>query len=78
MMERRLVVVNGLTGQETQVKVTEGATTADVLRQLGLENYRLARVRDRRVLDGQSDVSRAAENGERLFAFAPMVVGGRR
>lgn len=75
MITKTLIVVNGLTGQETPVRVEEGATPADILNQLGLPNYQLATVRNRQVLQPGSDVSRAVEDHGRLFAFAPMVVG---
>jgi len=77
MITKMLIVVNGLTGHETPVKVDEGATPANILSKLGLPNYQLARVKDRQVLSRNSDVSNLVENRERLFAFAPMSVGGR-
>jgi hypothetical protein len=45
---------------------------------LGLDNYQLARVTDRQVLPQDHDVTRSVQSGERLFAFAPMVVGGEQ
>jgi len=76
MITKTLIVVNGMTGQESPVQVEEGATPPDILRQLGLPNYQLARVRNRQVLQPRCDVARVVGDGERLFAFAPMVVGG--
>lgn len=78
MIQKTLFIVNGLTGQETPVRVEEGATPANVLNKLGLPNYQLARVKDRRVLQTGRDVSHTVEDGERLFAFAPMAVGESR
>lgn len=78
MIEKTLFIVNGLTGQETPMLVEEGAAPSDILKQLGLPNYQLARVKDRRVLQRGRDVSRTVENGERLFAFAPIEVGGAK
>lgn len=75
MIEKTVFVVNGMTGQETLVKVQEGATPEHILKQLGLPNYQLARVSDRQVLKARTDISRTVQNGQRLFAFAPMVVG---
>jgi sulfur carrier protein ThiS len=78
MTEKRLVIVNGMTGQETPVKVAEGATPADILGKLGLADCQLARIKDRQVLQPQSDLVRSVENGERMFAFSRMEVGGGR
>jgi len=75
MFTKTLIIVNGMTGQETPIRVEEGATPADILNQLGLPNYQLATVRNRQVLQPGSDVSRTIDDRERLFAFAPMVVG---
>lgn len=75
MITKTLIVVNGMTGQEARVRVQEGATPADILKQLGLPNYQLARVSDRQVLKARTDISRTVQDGQRLFAFAPMVVG---
>jgi sulfur carrier protein ThiS len=75
MITKKLIVVNGMTGQEMPVRVEEGATPADILKQIGLPNYQLATVRNRQVLQHSCDVSRVVDDRERLFAFAPMVVG---
>ena len=75
MITKTLIVVNGMTGQEARVRVQEGATAASILRQIGLPNYQLARVSDRQVLKRRTDVSRTVQDGQHLFAFAPMVVG---
>jgi len=76
MIERRLLVVNGMTGQETRVQASEGTTPREIVSRLGMPDYQLARVSDRRVLPQNQDVTQSVQNGERLFAFAPMVVGG--
>jgi len=76
VIERTVIVVNGMTGQENHVKVRDGATPKDVLRQLNLGGYNLARVRDRKLLPRDLDISRNMRDRERLFAFAPMEVGG--
>ncbi|MCX5653930.1 MAG: hypothetical protein NTY65_04685 [Planctomycetota bacterium] len=78
MIEKTLLVVNGMTGQETRVKATEGTTPRAIVNRLGLDNYQLARVTDRQVLPQDHDVTRSVQSGERLFAFAPMVVGGEQ
>jgi len=75
MITKTLIVVNGMTGQETPVRVEEGATPANILSQLGLPNYQLATVKNRQVLQPGCDISRVVDDRERLFAFAPMVVG---
>jgi sulfur carrier protein ThiS len=75
MITKTFIVVNGMTGKETPVRVEEGTTPADILNRLGLPNYQLATVRNRQVLPSGSDVSRAVDDRERLFAFAPMAVG---
>ena len=76
MITKTLIVVNGMTGKESRVKVQEGTKPADVLGKVGLPNYQLARVKDRRVLRPGCDLAREVRDCERLFAFAPMVVGG--
>jgi len=76
MIAEKLIVVNGMTGQETPVKIQEGATPKEVLSNLGLQNYRLASVKNRHVFQPGQDISQAVQNGERLFAFAEMAVGG--
>jgi sulfur carrier protein ThiS len=76
MITKMFLVINGMTGQETPVKVEEGATPADILKQLGLPNHQLARVKDRQLLRQNCDVSRVMRDGERLFAYAPIDVGG--
>jgi len=76
MFTKTLIVVNGMTGQEIPVQVEEGVKPQEILRQLGLPNYQLARVRNRQVLQPRCDVARVVGDRERLFAFAPMVVGG--
>jgi hypothetical protein len=65
-----------MTGQETHVTAPEGTTPREIVARLGLDDYQLARVADRRVLPQDQDVTRSVQSGERLFAFAPMVVGG--
>jgi len=76
MIMKKLIVVNGMTGQETPVRVGEGTTPKDVLAKLGLEEHRLSRVRDRYELPLGRDMLPSVQNGERLFAFAAMAVGG--
>jgi len=76
MITKTLIVVNGMTGQEKLVSVGHGATPANILNQLGLSNYQLARVSNRQVLQPSCDVYHNTRDRERLFAFAPMVVGG--
>ena len=76
MIEKQVFIVNGLTGSETPIRVREGATPMDIVKKLGLPGYQLARVKDRQVLSSCCDVSRQVENKQRLFAFAPMTVGG--
>jgi hypothetical protein len=76
MIERRLLVVNGMTGQETRVRAPEGTTPREIVSRLGMPDYQLARVSDRHVFPQNVDVTQSVQNGERLFAFAPMVVGG--
>jgi hypothetical protein len=78
MIEKQLIVVNGMTGQETRLRAPEGTTPREIVARLGMENYQLARVADRRVLPQDHDVTRSVQSGERLFAFAPMVVGGEQ
>jgi sulfur carrier protein ThiS len=78
MIEKQMIVVNGMTGQETRVKAPEGTTPREIVSRLGLADYQLARVTDRRVLPQDQDVTRSVQSGERLFAFAPMVVGGEQ
>lgn len=75
MITKTLLVVNGLTGQETPVRVRQGTTPTNILRQLGMPNHQLARVKNRQVLRQNCDVSRVVEDRERLFAFAPLIVG---
>lgn len=75
MITRKLTVVNGLTGQQTPLQVGEGATPQQVLAKLGLDDYKLARVRDRMVLPESEDVARATQDGDLVFAFAKMEVG---
>lgn len=75
MITKTLIIVNGMTGQETPLRVEEGATPANILSKLGLSNYQLAKVRNRQVLQPRCDVTRVVRDRERLFAFAPMVVG---
>jgi sulfur carrier protein ThiS len=75
MITKTLIVVNGLTGQETPVRVEEGSMPADILNKLNLPDYQLAKVKNRQVLPENCDVSRVVDDRERLFAFAPMVVG---
>lgn len=76
MIAKMFLVVNGMTGQETPVRVEEGATPADVLQQLGLPNHQLARVKDRKPLRSNCNVVQVVGDGERLFAYAPIDVGG--
>jgi hypothetical protein len=76
MITKTLIVVNGMTGKESRIKVQEGTKPAEVLSKVGLPNYQLARVKDRRVLRPGCDLAREVRDCERLFAFAPMVVGG--
>lgn len=75
MFTKTLIVVNGLTGEETPMMVEEGATPTNILSKLGLSNYQLAKVKNRQVLQPRCDVTRVVKDRERLFAFAPMVVG---
>ena len=75
MITKTLIIVNGLTGQETPVKVEEGATPADILNKLGLPSYQLATVKNRQIIQRGSDVSRIVNDHDRLFAFAYMEVG---
>jgi sulfur carrier protein ThiS len=74
-MLKMILIINGMTGQETPIRVEEGATPVDILNKLGLPDYRLATVRNRQVLQPSCDVSRTIEDRERLFVFAPMEVG---
>jgi sulfur carrier protein ThiS len=76
MIEKVLIVVNGMTGQETPIKVASGATPAAVLGKLGFGGYQLARVKDRQILQDAANLDAVVAEGERLFAFAPMIVGG--
>jgi len=76
MITKKLIVVNGMTGKESRIRVQEGTKPAEVLSKLGLPKYQLARVKDRRVLSPGCDLAREVRDCERLFAFAPMVVGG--
>ena len=76
MITKTLIVVNGMTGKESRIKVQEGTNPAAVLSKVGLPNYLLARVKDRRVLRPGCDLAREVRDCERLFAFAPMTVGG--
>lgn len=76
MSQRMLNVVNGMTGEEWRLRVAEGSTPSVVTGGIGLKDYSLARVSDRRVLAEDADVTREVQDGDRLFAFAPMVVGG--
>lgn len=75
MITKTLLVVNGLTGQETPVRIRQGTRPANILRQLGMPNYQLARVKNRQVLRQNCDVSRVIEDRERLFVFSPLEVG---
>ncbi len=75
MITKTLIVVNGMTGEENRVRVQERTKPADVVNELGLPNYQLARVKDRRVLQPGCDLSREVRDCERIFAFAPMRVG---
>lgn len=77
MIQKTLIVVNAQTGAETRLRATEGTTPSDIVAHLGLNDYHLARVRDRQVLPADRDVSPAVQDGERLFAFMPMEVGGQ-
>lgn len=76
MITKTLLVINGLNGQETPVRVEDGATPSSIVRKLGLGSYNLARVKDRQVLRSNCNVVRAVGEGERLFAYAPIDVGG--
>ena len=76
MITKTLIVVNGMTGKENRVRVQEGAKPIDLLSKVGLPNYQLARVKDRKVLRPGCNLAREVRDCERLFAFAPMVVGG--
>lgn len=76
MITKMFLIVNGLTGQETPVRVEDGATPAHILKQLGLPNHQLARVKDRQLLRRNCSISQVAMDGERLFAYAPIDVGG--
>ncbi len=76
MITKMFLIVNGLTGQETPVRVEDGATPAHILKQLGLPNHQLARVKDRQLLRQNCDVSRVVRDGERLFAYTHIDVGG--
>ena len=75
MIEKKVFIVNGMTGQTTPVKIDDKATPEDILNQVGLENLNLARVSDRHVLPPGCQVSSEVQNNDRLFAFAPMIVG---
>ncbi|UCD56057.1 MAG: hypothetical protein JSV16_09395 [Candidatus Hydrogenedentota bacterium] len=75
MITKTLLVVNGLTGQETPVRVRQGTTPANILRQLGMPNYQLARVKNRQILRQNCDVSRTIKDRERLIAFDKIEVG---
>ena len=76
MITKTLLIVNGLNGQETPVRIEEGATPTSIVRKLGLGGYNLARVKDRQVLRSNCNVVRVVGDGERLFAYAPIDVGG--
>jgi len=76
MIVKRLIVINGMTGQETPVRVGEGTTPESIVGNLGLEGYRLARVKDRHPLPIGLDILPSVQDGEKLFAFAAMTVGG--
>ena len=78
MITKRLVVVNGMTGQEMPIRVGQGATPANILSQLGFQEsgkHKLARVGNRHIFQPNCDVSRVVRDGERLFAFESMEVG---
>jgi len=77
IITKTLIVVNGMTGEESRVKVQEGTKPSDVLSKIGLpENYWLLRVRDRRLLQPGCDLSREVRDCSRVFANAPIYVGG--
>ena len=76
MNEKKLIVVNGMTGQEMPVKVLDEATPGNVVQELGLDGYSLARVSDRKPLQPTQVIGDQVRDGERLFAFSPMTVGG--
>jgi len=76
IITKTLIVVNGMTGEESRVKVQEGTKPSDVLSKIGLPEYQLARVKNRQVIQPGCDLSREAGDCERFFAFSPMIVGG--
>jgi len=76
--QKQLMVVNAHTGQETAMKISEGATALDILAQLNLPEpgrYVLNRVRNRHMFQSDSDVFNAVKDRERLFFFAAIDIG---
>ena len=79
MIEKRIRVVNGMTGKETPVKITDRATAAEVLGQFNLDGslYALSRVRDRHVFPDKQRLASEVRDGETILAFSRIEVGGQ-
>ena len=75
--KKRLVVTDGLTGEETPVSVTDRATVANLLQKLGYNpgTHALSRVSDRQVLSPKQRLDSSLNEGDRLFVFAKIEVG---
>jgi len=76
MIEKRIIVVHGMTGRQMPVKIVEGARPPEILRRLNIKDHRLSRVTGREPLPEDADVASVVQDGERLFALPHMEVGG--
>lgn len=77
MIEKKMRIVNGMTGEETPVRVAEKTTPTDVMEHLGFDKnrYALSTVHNRRVLPPGCSLDKEVRDGERLFLFARIEVG---